>query len=114
MPSAENGGKGNFYMANRVTVRISGQTYTLLADEPKEYMNEVAEFVQQTIIDCGGSKDFTSTRAMALALINLADSYKKAKRLAEAALEKCKAFEDERSSLRMQLQRANQAAKRRK
>ncbi len=101
-------------MANRIAIRISGQNYTLLADEPEEYMNEVADFVQQMIIDCGGSKDFTSTKAMALALINVADNYKKAKRLAEAAVEKCKALEDERASLRMQLQRANQAAKRRK
>ncbi len=87
-------------MANRVTIRLAGQNYTMLAEETEDYMNEVAELAQQTLINCGGSESFASTRAMALALVNLADEFLKAKRLAEAAVNKCKALESENASLR--------------
>ena len=42
-------------MANRVTIQIAGQQYTMLADESVEYMNEVADLARQTIVECGGS-----------------------------------------------------------
>jgi len=98
-------------MANRVTIQIAGQRYTLLADEPEIYMKEVAELAQKTITDCGGSEAFASTRAMALAAINLADDYIKAKKLAEAALAKCRILENENRNLQSQINRANQRRK---
>ncbi len=96
-------------MANRVTIRLAGQNYTMLADETEEYMNEVAELAQQTLINCGGSESFASTRAMALALVNLADEFLKAKRIAEAAVNKCKALESENGSLRALTSRSHPA-----
>lgn len=68
------------HMANRVTIQIAGQRYTMLADETEEYMNEVALLAQQTIAACGGSDAFASTRALALSTVNLADELMKAKR----------------------------------
>ena len=62
----------------------------MLAEESVEYMNEVAELAQQTIAECGGSASFASTRALALATVNLADEYIKAKTAAEAAEAKCR------------------------
>jgi len=97
-------------MANRVTIKLAGQSYTMLADEPEDYMKEVAELAQRTIIDCGGSDSFASTRAMALALVNLADEYMKAKKLAEAAVVRCRALQSENGSLRTQASRASHPA----
>ena len=96
-----------FVMANRVTIQIAGQHYTMLADETVEYMNEVAELAQQTIAACGGSAAFASTRALALATVNLADEYIKAKTAAEAAEAKCRALEAENTALRQQVNRNN-------
>ncbi len=101
-------------MANRVTIRIAGQSYTMLADESEEYMKEVAVLAQKTLIDCGGSDSFASTRAMALALVNLADEYMKAKKLAEAAVIKYRSLEAENVSLRSKVNRANHPANKRK
>lgn len=103
-------------MANRVTIQIAGQHYTMLADETVEYMNEVAELAQQTIAECGGSASFASTRALALATVNLADEYIKAKTAAEAAEAKCRALEAENTALRQQVSRnsANHPGNRRK
>ena len=89
-------------MANRVTIQIAGQQYTMLADESVEYMNEVADLAQQTIAQCGGSASFASTRALALATVNLADEYIKAKTAAEA---KGRALEAENTALRQQVNR---------
>ncbi len=91
-------------MANRVTIRIAGQTYTMLADESKEYMQEVAELAQRTIAKYGGSEDLATTRSLALAAINLADNYIKAQRAAETAQEKCRTLEEENQTLRAQIQ----------
>ena len=90
-------------MANRVTIQIAGQQYTMLADESVEYMNEVADLARQTIVECGGSTSFASTRA--LATVNLADEYIKAKTAAEAAEAKCRALEAENTALRQQVNR---------
>ena len=38
--------KGRICMANRVTIQIAGQQYTMLADESVEYMNEVADLAR--------------------------------------------------------------------
>lgn len=92
-------------MANRVTIQIAGQHYTLLADESEEYMGEVAELAQQTITECGGSEGFATTRAFALATINLADEYIKAKKAAEAAEAKLRVAESELAALRSQVDR---------
>ena len=92
-------------MTNRVTIQIAGQQYTMLADESVEYMNEVAELAQQTVVECGGSTAFASTRALALATVNLADEYIKAKTAAETAEAKCRALEAENTALRQQVNR---------
>lgn len=97
-------------MANRVTIQIAGQRYTMLADESEEYMHEVAELAQQTIAECGGSPSFASTRALALACVNLSDEYIKAKKAAEAAEAKCRALEAENNALRSQAQRSGHPA----
>ncbi len=89
-------------MANRVVFHIAGQTYNMLSDESVDYMNEVAELAQQTVAQCGGSSEFASTRALALAAVTLADDYIKAKTAAEAAEAKCRALEAELSALRDQ------------
>ena len=86
-------------MKNRILLRIAGQKYTLMADESVEYMNEVASFAQQVIVSCGGSASFASTRAIALASVNLAQCIK-AKREALAAEEKCRKLEAELEALR--------------
>lgn len=98
-------------MANRVVIQIAGQRYTLRADESEAYMREVAALAQKTILECGGSESFASTRAMALATVNLADDYIKAKKLAEVALAKCRALETENRNLKSQLSRATQRRK---
>jgi len=87
-------------MENRVTVRIAGQTYTMLADESKDYMREVAMLAQQTIAKCGGSESLATTRSLALAAINLSDLYLKAKQAAEMAEERCRLLEAENNALR--------------
>lgn len=92
-------------MANRVTIQIAGQRYTMLADETEEYMREVAELAQQTIAECGGSADFATTRSLALATVNLADEYIKAKAAAEAAEARCRTLEAENDALRSAQQR---------
>ena len=76
----------------------------------------VAEMAQQTIAACGGSASFASTRALALATVNLADEYIKAKTAAEAAEAKCRALEAENAALRQQVNRnsANHPGNRRR
>ena len=48
-----------------------------------------------------------ATRALALATVNLADEYIKAKTAAEAAEGKCRALEAENAALRQQVNRNN-------
>lgn len=103
--------KGSVFMANRMNIIIAGQEYTMLADETPEYMNEVAEFAQQTISSCGGSAKYATTRSLALSIINLADEYIKARRATENMAAKCQALEAENDALRKKIERQNQNGK---
>lgn len=97
-------------MANRITIQIAGQRYTLLAEESEEYMSEVAELAQQTIVACGGSSSFASTRALALAVVNLADEYIKAKRETRDAQARVRVVETEANALQEEIVRLQRAA----
>ena len=103
-------------MKNRIPLRIAGQKYTLAADETEEYMNEVASFAQQVIVSCGGSASFASTRAIALASVNLADQCIKAKREALAAEENAASSRQSsrRSAAAKRLKRTEKTANERK
>lgn len=103
-------------MKNRILLRIAGQKYTLMADESVEYMNEVASFAQQVIVSCGGSASFASTRAIALASVNLADQCIKAKREALAAEENAASSRQSsrRSAAEKRLKRTEKTANERK
>lgn len=103
-------------MKNRILLRIAGQKYTLMADESVEYMNEVASFAQQVIVSCGGSASFASTRAIALASVNLADQCIKAKREALAAEENAASSRQSsrRSAAAKRLKRTEKTANERK
>lgn len=97
-------------MANRITIQIAGQHYTMLAEESEEYMSEVAELAQQTIVACGGSSSFASTRALALAVVNLADEYIKAKRETRDAQARVRVVETEANALQEEIVRLQRAA----
>ena len=70
---------------NRVTIQIAGQHYTMLANGQLEYMNEVRG---TGAADHRGVRRLGRSRPharVALATVNLADEYIKAKTAAEAA-----------------------------
>lgn len=94
-------------MTNRLEIIIAGQEYTMRADETPEYMNEVAEFAQQTIASFGGSAKFATTRSLALSIINLADENIKMKKQLEEMAAKCRSLEAVNDALKSQNQKGN-------
>ena len=60
-------------MANRVTMTICGQDYTLVADESAAYMQKVGALVDQKMTELMESAHVSRYDAAVLAAINLAD-----------------------------------------
>ena len=60
-------------MANRVTMTICGQDYTLVADESAAYMQKVGALVDQKMTELMDSAHVSRYDAAVLAAINLAD-----------------------------------------
>lgn len=61
---------------NRVTVRIMGQEYKLVSDEPLDYMQNVAGYVDDKIMEIAKSNKKLSTAMIAvLTALNVADEY---------------------------------------
>lgn len=102
-------------MANRVTVRICGQEYTLVADESAEYMERVAALVDDRMEQLQAALHVSQTDAAVLTAVNLADELLKNQAAAENLRRQVKNYLDEAaqakneaSELRRQLFKAQQ------
>lgn len=61
---------------NRVSVRIMGQEYKLVSDEPLDYMQNVASYVDEKMMEIAKSNKKLSTAMIAvLTSLNVADEY---------------------------------------
>ena len=91
---------------NRVTVTIAGRAYTILAEEDKEYMDKVAELVNEKITEAHENADLTIEQASVLAAINVADECLEARIQADSMREQLQSYIDENRHLRSQITKA--------
>ena len=102
-------------MANKVTMSICGQEYTLGADESAEYMKKVGALVDQRMDRIQETLHVSQADAAVLAAVNLADELLKNQAAAENLRRQVKNYLDaatqaknEASELRRQLFKAPQ------
>lgn len=102
-------------MANRVTVNIGGQEYTLVADENAAYMERVAALVDGKMLELQRALHVSQADAAVLAAVNLADELLKNQAAAENLRRQVKNYLDEAtqaknevSELKRQLFKAQQ------
>ncbi|MBB6218248.1 cell division protein ZapA [Anaerosolibacter carboniphilus] len=70
---------------SKVVVRINGQEYTLVGTEPREYMQKVANYVDdKMVVIAKQSKKLSTAMAAVLTSVNIADEYFKTKSQLEA------------------------------
>lgn len=96
---------------NRVTVTIAGRAYTILAEESKEYMDQVAELVNSKITEAHANADLTVEQASVLAAINVADECLKARNQVDSMREQLQTYIEENRHLRSQITKANRQQK---
>lgn len=102
-------------MANKVTMTICGQEYTLVADESAAYMEQVGTLVNQWMRQTQETLRVSRADAAVLAAVNLADELLKNQAAAENLRRQVKNYLDEAtqakneaSELRRQLFKAQQ------
>lgn len=93
-------------MQNKVTVTIDGQEYNLVASEDAAYMKKVAEHVDAKIQEVSQSGKISSSDAVVLAALNMADEYFKSLETAEALRAQIKGYLEEAKALNDQLSEA--------
>ena len=64
---------------NRAVVTVHGREYTLLGEEPTDYMQRVAAYVDRRMSEISFSAPLSEDRLMALTALNLADELLKSK-----------------------------------
>ncbi len=63
---------------NKVIVKILGQEYTIVSDEPREYMQKVSNYVDDKMVEIAEKNPKLSTAMVAvLTALNIADEYYK-------------------------------------
>ena len=104
-------------MANRVTMNICGEDYTLVAEESAVYMEKVGTMVNDKMTELMESARVGRTDAAVLAAVNIADELFKAQEAAENLRRQLKVYLDEAtqakneaSELKRQLFKAQQNA----
>lgn len=102
-------------MANKVTMNICGQEYTLVADESAAYMEKVGALVDERMRQVLEALHVSQTDAAVLAAVNLADELLKNQAAAENLRRQVKNYLDEAtqaknetSELKRQLFKAQQ------
>lgn len=102
-------------MANKVTMNICGQEYTLVADESAAYMEKVGALVDEKMRQVLDALHVSQTDAAVLAAVNLADELLKNQAAAENLRRQVKNYLDEAtqaknevSELKRQLFKAQQ------
>ena len=107
-------------MANRVTMNICGEEYTLVAEENAAYMEKVGSLVDEKMRQLMDSAHVSRSDAAVLAAINLADELNKVqegtenlRRQLKTYLDEANAAKNEVSDLKRQLFKAQQNNNRR-
>ncbi len=102
-------------MANRITVNICGEDYTLVAEENTAYMEQVASLVDKKMTEIIAGAKVGRGYAAVLAAVNLADELLKSEQTAENLRRQVKSYLDEAaqakneaSELKRQLYKAQQ------
>lgn len=74
-------------MANRLQVKICGQEYTLVSDDSREYMLEMADYVDRKMVAVKNQNSRLSTSMAAiLVALNVADDMKREKAKADETI----------------------------
>lgn len=84
-------------MANRVTITICGEEYTLVADESSAYMQKVGSYVSDKMTEVLDGAKVARTDAAVLTAVNLADELFKSQTAAEQLRVQIKGYLDEAS-----------------
>lgn len=85
-------------MANRITMNICGQDYTLVAEENAAYMEKVGNVVSAKMTELMATAHVSRNDAAVLAAINLADELFKAQDGTENLRRQVKTYLDEASA----------------
>ena len=92
-------------MQNRVTVTISGQSYTLLALEDEAYVQRVAAYVDKKMAETAGS-GLAQVDCAVLTAMNIADERCKEQDASENLRRQIKELLEESSRLKAELSEA--------
>ena len=93
-------------MANRVTMTICGQDYTLVADESAAYMEKVGALVDEKMTELMTSAHVSRYDAAVLAAINLADELYKQQDGSENLRRQLKEYLEEATKMKLELSEA--------
>ena len=93
-------------MANRITVNICGEDYTLVAEESTAYMEQVASLVDKKMTEIIAGAKVGRGDAAVLAAVNLADELLTSEQTAENLRRQIKDNLEEVNQLKLELSEA--------
>lgn len=90
-------------MANRVTMSICGEEYTLVAEESAAYMEKVGALVDKKMAELMDAAHMGRLDAAVLTAVNIADELYKAQESAENLRRQLKTYLDEASQAKAEI-----------
>ena len=90
-------------MANRVTMNICGEEYTLVAEESSAYMEKVGALVDKKMSELMTAAHMGRNDAAVLAAVNIADDLYKAQESAENLRRQLKTYLDEAAQAKAEI-----------
>ena len=90
-------------MANRVTMSICGEEYTLVAEESAAYMEKVGALVDKKMAELMDAAHMGRLDAAVLTAVNIADALYKAQESAENLRRQLKTYLDEASQAKAEI-----------
>ena len=90
-------------MANRVTMSICGEEYTLVAEESAAYMEKVGALVDKKMAELMDAAHMRRLDAAVLTAVNIADELYKAQESAENLRRQLKTYLDEAAQAKAEI-----------
>jgi cell division protein ZapA (FtsZ GTPase activity inhibitor) len=90
-------------MPNHVTITVGGTKYNVIADDPPEYVTELAEYFDKQFTDISKSSRIPALTAAILAGITVTDEYFKSRNSVDSLVNQIKEYVSETTRMRSEI-----------
>lgn len=90
-------------MSNHITVTVGGTKYNIIADDPPEYIKEIAEYFDRQFKEISNNSRIPALTAAVLAGVTVTDEFYKSRNSVDSLVNQIKEYVSETTRMRSEI-----------